>query len=110
MGEMSDYENLKEELPCTIVSILLFGLVSSEDETMRAFERMSVHYRSPWKSSYFEFWGAFQALQYVFTRRYRENHDLKNMIYDYLPQDCNYCEEGVLRVRRSKSGRHFLIG
>lgn len=110
MGEMSDYRELEEELPCTLVSILLFGLVAKEDETMRAFERMSVHYRNPWNDNYSEFWNAFQALQYVFMKRYHNNHALIDMVRDHLPQDCNYCEEGVLHVRRSRSGRHYLIG
>lgn len=110
MGEMSDYENMIDELPNVLISILLFGLVSSEEETMRAFERMSVHFCSPYGKGYFEFWNHFQALHHVFSRRYRGDETLKSMIIDHLPQDCNYCEEGVLRVRRSRSGRHYLIG
>lgn len=110
MGEMSDYENMVDELPNVLVSILMFGLVSSEEEAMRAFERSSVHFRSPYSGGYFDFWNHFQALHHVFNKRYSHDEALKNMITDHLPQDCNYCEEGVLRVRRSRSGRHYLIG
>ncbi len=110
MGEMSDYQNMIDELPNILISILLFGLVTDEGETMRAFERVSVHFINPFNSGYFEFYGHFQALLYVFIKRYQYDEVLKNMIRDHLPQDCNYCEEGVLRVRRSRSGRHYLIG
>lgn len=110
MGEMSDYENMVDELPNVLISILLFGLVSSEEESMRAFERASVHFCSPMRKGYFEFHQHFQALLYVFRKRYQYDESLKAMIHDHLPQDCNYCEEGVLRVRRSRSGRHYLIG
>lgn len=108
LEELCDYENASE-LPCQLLSILLFGLVAPEDEVHRAFERMSVYYKNPHVDDYADFWGGFQAVFYVFKRRYIHDEDLKNMIHDVLPRDCDYCEEGLLRVKSSKSGRHFYI-
>jgi hypothetical protein len=108
LGEQVDYDNGKE-LPCVLLSIMLFGLVAPHDEVMRAFERLSVHYKNPQSEDYSEFWGGFQATFYVFKRRYIHDEDLKNMIHDVLPRDCDYCEEGLLRVKSSRSGRHFFI-
>jgi hypothetical protein len=108
MAKMVDYDN-GDELPGALLSVLLFGLVANEDIAMRAFERMSVHYKDPHSKAYADFWSAFLAVQYVFRRRYANDHDLKNMLHDVLPHDCEYCEEGLLRVTTSKSGRHFHI-
>lgn len=108
LEEQGDYDNA-HELPCQLLSIMLFGLVAPEDEVMRAFERLSVYYKNPQSSDYANFWGGFQATLYVFGRRYANDEDLKNMIHDVLPRDCDYCEEGLLRVKSSKSGRHFYI-
>lgn len=108
LEEQVDYDNASE-LPCVLLSIMLFGLVAPEDEVMRAFERLSVYYKNPQGDSYADFWAGFQATFYVFKRRYQYDEDIKNKIHDVLPRDCDYCEEGLLRVKSSRSGRHFLI-
>ena len=108
LEEQGDYPNYGE-LPCLLLSIMLFGLVAPEDEVMRAFERLSVCYKDPHHEGYARFWSDFHATFYVFKRRYIHDEDLKNMIHDVLPRDCGYCEEGLLHVKSSRSGRHFLI-
>ena len=108
LGELTDFDN-GDELPCVLLSIMLFGLIAPEAEVLRAFERLSMHYKNPHSESYSEFWGGFQAVMYVFKRRYIHDEDLKNMIHDVLPRDCDYCEEGLLRIKSSRSGRHFFI-
>lgn len=108
LEDQADYPEIGG-LSTTILGIMLFGLVSNIEEVMRAFERVSVHYKNPHSEGYHIFWSDFQVINHVFEARYRHDHDLKNRLYDILPFYCGYCDEGLLHIERSRSGRHFHI-